>query len=66
MTKKLSTKRAVKRVVDQENPPLTKADFARAVPFSALPERLQRALTSRKRSEQEMPNGNEVLRARIK
>jgi uncharacterized protein (DUF4415 family) len=48
----LSTKKLSKRVVDEDNPQWTKADFARAVPFSGLPPELQRVLSNRKRGPQ--------------
>jgi uncharacterized protein (DUF4415 family) len=52
---KSSTKKVGKRVVDEDNPPWTKADFARAVPFSGLPPDLQRVLSNRKRGPQAEP-----------
>lgn len=36
-------------LLDDDNPELTDADFARMVPFTALPEELQRLLSSPKR-----------------
>lgn len=53
--KKLSTKKVNKPVVDKENPEWTKADFARAVPFSGLPSDLQRVLSNRTRGPQKEP-----------
>lgn len=35
-------------LLDDDNPELTDADFARMVPFTALPEELQRLLSSPK------------------
>lgn len=35
-------------LLDDDNPELTEADFARMVPFSALPEDLQQLLSSPK------------------
>ena len=48
-------KTATRRTVDGDNPEWTKAEFARAVPFSGLPEGLQRVLSNRKRGEQRAP-----------
>jgi uncharacterized protein (DUF4415 family) len=42
-------------VPDADSPEWTKEDFARAVPFSGLPENIQRALTSMKRGPQKEP-----------
>ena len=53
--KKATTKTANKRTVDRDNPEWTKAEFARAVPFSGLPQGLQRVLSNRKRGEQRAP-----------
>jgi uncharacterized protein (DUF4415 family) len=53
--RKSSTKKAGNRVVDEDNPPWTKADFARAVPFSGLPSDLQRVLSNRPRGLQKEP-----------
>jgi hypothetical protein len=36
-------------LIDEENPEWTEDDFARAVPFSALPAELQQLLSSEKR-----------------
>jgi hypothetical protein len=36
-------------MIDDENPEWTDEDFARAIPFSALPAKLQRLLSSEKR-----------------
>lgn len=52
---KLNTKKLAKQVVDEDNPPWTKADFARAVPFSGLPSDLQRVLSNRPRGPQKEP-----------
>ena len=52
---KTSTQKVAKRVVDEDNPEWTKADFARAVPFSGLPSVLQRVLSNRKRGPQSEP-----------
>jgi hypothetical protein len=35
-------------LIDDENPEWTEEDFAKAVPFSALPSELQRLLSSQK------------------
>lgn len=48
-------KKTSKSAPTKENPEWTKADFARAVPFSGLPQDLQRALSNRKRGEQKAP-----------
>ena len=48
-------KTATRRAADKDNPEWTKADFARAVPFSGLPKDLQRVLSNRKRGEQKAP-----------
>ena len=53
--RKAITKTAIKRTVDRDNPEWTKTEFARAVPFSGLPEGLQRVLSNRKRGEQKAP-----------
>ncbi len=53
--RKVITKTATKRTVDRDNPEWTKTEFARAVPFSGLPEGLQRVLSNRKRGEQKAP-----------
>jgi uncharacterized protein (DUF4415 family) len=52
---KSNTKKAAKGVLDGDNPEWTKADFARAVPFSGLPSDLQRVLSNRKRGPQTEP-----------
>jgi hypothetical protein len=36
-------------LIDDENPEWTEEDFARAIPFSALPTELQQLLSSEKR-----------------
>jgi hypothetical protein len=36
-------------LIDQENPEWTEEDFARAIPFSALPTELQTLLSEQKR-----------------
>jgi uncharacterized protein (DUF4415 family) len=38
-----------------ENPEWTKADFARAVPLSALPKNVQKVISARKRGPQKIP-----------
>jgi uncharacterized protein (DUF4415 family) len=48
-------KTATRRTVDGDNPEWTKAEFARAVPFSGLPKGLQRVLSNRKRGAQRAP-----------
>ncbi len=53
--KNLSTRKAVRAEVDQDNPDWTREDFARAVPFSGLPAELQRVLSHRKRGPQREP-----------
>ena len=39
-------KRPNPELIDEENPEWTEEDFARAVPFSALPEELRKTLSS--------------------
>ena len=53
---RVSTKRHSKAVVDDDNPEWTAADFASAIPFSALPEAERTALLSlRGRGQQKAP-----------
>jgi uncharacterized protein (DUF4415 family) len=48
-------KKTTKSTPTKENPEWTRESFAKSMTFSELPERLQRALTSRKRGEQKAP-----------
>jgi hypothetical protein len=41
-------------LIDDENPEWTEVDFARSVPFSALPVELQELLSSPKQEREEM------------
>jgi hypothetical protein len=46
-------KRPNPELIDQENPEWTEDDFAKAVPFSALPAELQNLLSSSKKESEE-------------
>jgi uncharacterized protein (DUF4415 family) len=48
-------KKTNKSAPTKENPEWTRESFAKSMSFSELPERLQRALSSRKRGEQKAP-----------
>jgi hypothetical protein len=62
----MSTKNAADGVVDPENPEWTKAAFARAVPFSGLPLRLQRALSNRNHKPQrDSQTGKQGVHSRL-
>lgn len=42
-------------MIDHENPAWTEADFAQAVPFSALPKGMRQVISARKRGPQKAP-----------
>ncbi len=48
-------KRLIQKMIDKENPEWTDADFERAVPLSALPKRIQKVISARKRGPQKSP-----------
>lgn len=54
MKRKVTKKTAELRAA-QDNPEWSRDDFARAVPFSALPEQLKRTLSGRTRGPQKTP-----------
>lgn len=54
-------KRPNSELIDDENPEWTKEDFARAIPFSALPEELRKKLSSlRGRGPQKEPTKERI------